>query len=80
MAEQRTIEREGVEVRQPHPELNFRRGKGKRFTALGILGMLDLVGMTEEEKRGFLSMVRESVDGRHTEKSEDSGSSPVSHP
>ncbi len=45
--------------RQPHPELNFRMGKGRireRRIAMttGLVALMKRVGMTEQEQREFL--------------------------
>lgn len=49
-------------MRQPHPECNFRMGRGRireqrKAQTTGLLKLLDMVGMTDDEKRAFLQKI-----------------------
>ena len=60
-------------MRQPHPELNFGRGRGRRTTARGLLKAMDLLGLTREEQRDICARASETcpfcgAQGSHLEK------------
>lgn len=55
--------------RQPHPEVNFRTGVGRgrerarSGSARALLSAMDIVGMTDEEKRALLRRFARPRDG-----------------
>lgn len=44
--------------KQPHPELNFHRGKGQRSRPGDLLKALDALGLDDKEKRELLEKMR----------------------
>lgn len=50
--------------RQPHPELNFRRGRGRRTTGADFIATCRALGMTDEEIRQELLALKAKRDAQ----------------
>lgn len=56
-------------ARQPHPEINFRLGRGRirekrKALTTGLVALMNMVGMTDDEKRKFLEDAKRASEGK----------------